>query len=248
MQIKVNHIRDLLAQQYLNENFTTDKSGVRTVELIGASFIADEALIFGTENAAYIQNELDWYLSQSLNVNDIPGKTPAIWNAVASPEGLINSNYGYLVLSKENGSQYENVRNELIFNAESRRAIMIYTRPSMHKDWCTRGMSDFICTNAVQFLLRDGKLHMIVQMRSNDAVFGYKNDFAWQKYIQWCMLEDLVGRTGQIILAGDITWQVGSLHVYERHFNYLTDYLFEGEDDDEDDDDILDDVDDSIFN
>jgi len=227
MQIKVKDIRAELARKFSDGAFTIDKSGVKTVELIGASFIADEALIFGAKNTEYIENELEWYLSQSLNVNDIPGKTPAIWNAVASPDGLINSNYGYLVLSKENGSQYDNVRNELLINPESRRAIMIYTRPSMHKDWCTDGMSDFVCTNAVQFLLRDGHLHVIVQMRSNDAVFGYKNDFAWQKYIQWSMLESLVRRTGQTILAGSITWQVGSLHVYERHFGFITDYLAE---------------------
>jgi thymidylate synthase len=227
MQIKVNDIRNLLAQQYINRQFTTDKSGVKTVELVGASFIADEALIFGTENEEYIKHELDWYLSQSLNVNDIPGKTPAIWKAVSTPEGLINSNYGYLALGEENGSQYQNVLNELLVNTESRRAVMIYTRPTMHKDWCAGGMSDFICTNAVQFLIRDGKLHVIVQMRSNDAVFGYKNDFAWQKYIQWCLIEDLVKRTRQLLLAGSITWQVGSLHVYERHFSFITDYLAE---------------------
>lgn len=228
IQMNTNDIRELFAEQLLEERFTTDKSGVKTVELIGASFIADEALIFGSENAEYIQNELDWYLSQSLNVNDIPGKTPAIWNAVATPAGFINSNYGYLVLSKENGSQYENVRNELTVNPESRRAVMIYTRPTMHTDWCAGGMSDFICTNAVQFLLRDSQLHMIVQMRSNDAVFGYKNDFAWQKYIQGCLVEDLVCRTGNSISAGSITWQVGSLHVYERHFNYIKDYIAVG--------------------
>jgi thymidylate synthase len=240
MQIKVNDVRELLAQQYLNERFTTDKSGVQTVELVGVSFIADKALIFGSENAQYIQHELDWYLSQSLNVNDIPGKTPTIWNAVATPDGFINSNYGYLALSKENGSQYENVRNELCINPESRRAVMIYTRPTMHTDWCAGGMSDFICTNAVQFLLRDSQLHMIVQMRSQDAVFGYKNDYAWQKYIQGCMLEDLVCRTGNKIAAGSITWQVGSLHVYSRHFKYIKDYLSQ--------DDILDSIDKAVFN
>jgi thymidylate synthase len=215
----------LLAEQYLTGKFTTDKSGVKTVELVGASFIADEALIFGSENAEYIQNELDWYLSQSLNVNDIPGKTPAIWNAVATPEGFINSNYGYLVLSKENGAQYENVRNELTVNPESRRAVMIYTRPTMHTDWYAGGMSDFICTNAVQFLLRDSQLHMIVQMRSNDVWAGYRNDYAWQKYIQGCLVEDLVCRTGNAISAGSITWQVGSLHVYSRQFYLLDHYI-----------------------
>ena len=70
-------------------------------------------------------------------------------------------------------------------------------------------------------------LKKIIKNCMNDAVFGYKNDFAWQKYIQWDMLESLVRRTGQTILAGSITWQVGSLHVYSRHFNYITDYLAE---------------------
>ena len=66
---------------------------------------------------------------------------------------------------------------------------------------------------------------MIVQMRSNDVWAGYRNDFAWQKYIQWGMLESLVRRTGQTILAGSITWQVGSLHVYERQFYLLDHYI-----------------------
>jgi len=229
MQIRVKDVRKLLAQQLLNKNFTTDKSGVKTVELIGASFIADETLIFGSENAEYIQHELDWYLSQSLNVNDIPGKTPAIWNSVATPEGFINSNYGYLVLSKENGSQYENVLVELIRCPNSRRAVTIYTRPTMHTDWCVGGMSDFICTNTVQYLIRDEQLHAVVQMRSNDSIFGYKNDYAWQKYILDKLVADYNawnhGYTAQPIVAGTITWQVGSLHVYSRHFNYIKDYI-----------------------
>ena len=67
--------------------------GVKLLELIGVQFIADENRIFGTPNDDYIQRELEWYQSQSLNVNDIPGNTPQIWKQVASPDGIINSNY-----------------------------------------------------------------------------------------------------------------------------------------------------------
>ena len=228
--MNTNNIRQLLALQLLEERFTTDKSGVKTVELIGASFIADEPLIFGSENAEYIQNELDWYISQSLNVNDIPGKTPAIWNAVATPEGFINSNYGYLVFSEKNYSQYEKVLVELIRCPNSRRAVTIYTRPTMHTDWCSDGMSDFICTNTVQYLIRDSLLHAVVQMRSNDSIFGYKNDYAWQKYVLDKLVADYNAwkiDPAQPIAAGTITWQVGSLHVYSRHFKYITDYISE---------------------
>jgi thymidylate synthase len=224
MQSNVNTIRDLLADKYLKEEYTTDKTGVKTVELIGASFIADEDIIFGSLNAEYIQHELDWYLSQSLNVNDIPGKVPTIWKAVATPDGLINSNYGYLVYNSANGNQYKNTVDELLRNPDSRRAIMIYTRPSMHTDWCTDGMSDFICTNAVQFLIRDGRCHAVLQMRSNDAWAGYRNDYAWQKYVLSRLVNDLKSH-GKEVEVGTITWQVGSLHLYERQFYLLDHYI-----------------------
>ena len=40
---------------------TTDKTGVKCIELIGASFLADEPAIFGTPNIDYIQKEINWY-------------------------------------------------------------------------------------------------------------------------------------------------------------------------------------------
>jgi thymidylate synthase len=197
---------------------------VSTLELVGASFCADEPSIFGELNHEYIQHELDWYLSRSLNVNDIPGKVPAIWKSVATPAGFINSNYGYLTLDSKNHNQYQNTLNELVRNPNSRRAIMIYTRPTMHDDWHKGGMSDFICTNAVQYLIRDGKVHCIVQMRSNDIWAGYRNDYAWQKYVLDKLVADYNLKDYRAnLVAGDITWQVGSLHAYENQF-YLIDH------------------------
>ena len=219
----INQIRNYFVEQYNAGAFVVDKTGVSTLELVGASFCADEPSIFGELNHEYIQHELDWYLSRSLNVNDIPGKVPAIWKSVATPAGFINSNYGYLTLDSKNHNQYQNTLNELVRNPNSRRAIMIYTRPTMHDDWHKGGMSDFICTNAVQYLIRDGKVHCIVQMRSNDIWAGYRNDYAWQKYILGCLVEDLECHTGKKLIAGDITWQVGSLHAYENQF-YLIDH------------------------
>jgi thymidylate synthase len=95
---------------------------------------------------------------------------------------------------------------------------MIYTRPWMHEDYNKDGMSDFICTNTVQYLIRDGKVHALVYMRSNDAVFGYKNDYAWQLYV----LYSVAAEVGMPV--GDIYWNVASLHIYERHFKLVEDY------------------------
>jgi thymidylate synthase len=52
-------------------------------------------------------------------------------------------------------------------------------------------------------------------MRSNDAIFGYKNDKAWQQHVLDKMANQLD------IESGEIIWQVGSLHIYERHFGLI---------------------------
>jgi thymidylate synthase len=212
--LKVEHIRNHFINELERGEFVTDKTGVKTIEMIGASFEADEPSIFGDVNDDYIQRELDWYKSESLYVDDIPGITPAIWKQVASTEGKINSNYGWAIYSHDNGLQYLHVLGELKLNPNSRRAVMIYTRPTMHNDYNQDGMSDFMCTNAVQYMIRDDQLVAIVQMRSNDVVFGYRNDYAWQSYVANQLSDDLGLKTWPKII-----WQVGNLHVYERHFD-----------------------------
>ena len=77
------------------------------------------------------------------------------------------------------------------------------------------GKNDFICTNAVTYYIRNDELQAVVQMRSNDVVFGYKNDYAWQQTV----LENMANDLG--IDPGFITWQVQNLHVYERHFHLV---------------------------
>ena len=216
------------------EGTMTALTGNTTIELIGSTFIADEDVIFGEVNWDYVKREEEWYNSRSLSVNHFPGGAPQVWKAVADKNGYINSNYGHLIYSPANGGfygweftesihgqpitscQYDEVVKELKKNPASRRAVMIYTRPSMWKEYDLNGRSDFICTNTVQYLIRDGKLHAVVQMRSNDSIFGYRNDRAWQMHILNRVAADLS------VEPGDLYWQAGSLHVYARHY-YLID-------------------------
>ncbi len=217
--LKVKDIRAQLIKQYTNEKFVTDKTGVKTVEIIGAHFVANEPAIFHKPNEEYIERELTWYKSMSLHVEDIPGKCPEIWKQVASKDGTINSNYGWCVWSKENGNQYNSCLSELKKNPDSRRAIMIYNRPSMHIDYCKNGMSDFMCCQNTMHFIRNNELISIVTYRSQDAIFGYANDYAWADYIHNNLANDLSVKTGNII------WNAGSLHVYERHFKYIQEAL-----------------------
>jgi len=220
--LRVKDIRQYFRDELAASRFVTDKSGVKTLEMIGANFIADETSIFGDVNWEYVARELEWYDSESLKVADIPGGTPKIWQQVASKNGEINSNYGWAIYSEQNHKQFWSVLLELIANPNSRRAVMIYTRPTMHQDYCRDGMSDFMCTNAVQYLIRDNRVHAVVQMRSNDVVFGYKNDRAWQSEVLNRLVRSLNMLAQHNYYAGDIIWNVGSLHIYERHFNLLT--------------------------
>lgn len=218
----VDSIRFDFAFKYRDREFVTDKSGVKCLEIIGAQFIADETSIFGEVNEDYVKRELMWYKSKSLNVNDIPEPVPAIWKKVATPDGRINSNYGWCIWHEDNGAQYWKVINELQSNRDSRRAQIIYTRPSIWEDYNKDGMSDFICTTAVQYFIRNNKLVTYVTMRSNDAWAGYRNDYAWQSLVaSWIA-------NGLGVEVGDIIWNVASLHIYEPQFYLVQHFIRSG--------------------
>ena len=213
----VSDIRQYFIDELHDEAFTEDRTGQKTIELLGASFLADEPAIFGTPSEKYIDAEIDWYSLGSTNINDIhPDKEPpAAWVYAANEHGEINSNYGHLIWSSKYHDQYQNVLDELISNPDSRRASMIYTRPSIWSEYDENGKNDFICTNSVTYYIRNDELQAVVQMRSNDVVFGYKNDVAWQQHVLELLASDLD------INPGFIQWQVQNLHVYERHFHLV---------------------------
>ena len=219
-------IREYFIEELKAERFTTDKTGAKTIEMLGASFIADEPAIFGTPVKSYIDAELAWYESGSTNIMDIHGlekDPPAAWQYAANENGEINSNYGHLVFSPKYFQQYDSALFELTENPDSRRAQMVYNRPSIWTEYNENGKSDFICTNAQTVYIRDGKLHMVSQMRSNDVVFGYKNDYAWAQYLMDRFVTDYNTVTNSLppIAKGDLTWQVMNLHVYARHFDLV---------------------------
>lgn len=151
--LNITDIRKIFIEKYKNSDFVIDKTGVKTIEIIGNSFIADEDYIIRKPSYEYIKREIEWYKTMSLYVDDIPGETPKIWKDVSDKNGKINSNYGWCIFSEENGSQYNYVLNELSKNPNSRRAAMIYNRPSMHTDFNKNGMNDFLCFPADTLVL-----------------------------------------------------------------------------------------------
>lgn len=212
-----------------------------TKELVHQVFLADKNYIVRKPKEPYQSNELHWFISQSRNVEDLKsfsGFTPKIWEEISEIDGTVNSNYGWCCLSKENGNQFWNAMKHLELDRNSRRAIMIYNRPTMHEDWiANRGNNnlrwqykeseeykklrgDFMCCQNNHFIIRGDKLIMTVHMRSLDAVFGYNADYIWFDFIFNKALQYLK-KTYPELERGDMVIYADSVHVYERHYEYL---------------------------
>ena len=220
-------ILKLFKNKYKNDEFRGN-----TVELQNIHFICDKDYIVREPNYDYAKREIEWYESQSLNVNDIPGGAPTIWKQVATSIGYINSNYGWCIFGEDNGKQYEHCLKSLLKDHMTRQAVMIYTRPQMQTDWNKNGMHDFMCTHYVHCFLNEVQhpennvevyeLKYIVYQRSCDAVFGFNNDFQWHKYVYDKLYNDLID--AGIPMSENkpfIEYNCGSLHVYDRHFKHL---------------------------
>ena len=102
-------VRDVLvrlAQLLADERFVVGESGVKTVELLGETLVLEPThgeLDVGVRrtNVEYVEKELRWYLSQSLSIRGYVDDVK-IWSQVCDKDGVVNSNYGWCILSEEN--------------------------------------------------------------------------------------------------------------------------------------------------
>lgn len=81
-----------------------------------------------------------------------------------------------------------------------------------------RSSKDIPCTISVQFLVRDGMVHVVDTMRSSDAWLGWPYDvFNFAMLGAWVALE-LRSRYGMHLAMGDLYLTAGSQHLYERNW------------------------------
>jgi len=166
-------------------------------------------------NPAYAFTEWFWYLGKDPNVRNI-GKFAKIWLDIADSTGRVESNYGTYLL----GDQWQFVKDELQRDPFSRRCTIVIHQP-MHK---YMNDQDMPCTQYVQFFIRDNKLHMGVNMRSNDLIYGFCNDVFTFSLFQQLMLNDL-RQTMPDLKLGHYYHHTGSMHVYKRHFDMMSQIL-----------------------
>lgn len=212
-----------LYNKLVNEEFVIDKSGVKLVELIAPRFELDPRETYldigvRSSNVKYLVQEADWYDSKELSIKRVGNIK--IWQDCSDVNGEINSNYGYLVYGRGNFNQFDNCLKTLLNHKESRQAIVIYNRPSIHYEANSLDCKDFICTMFQQFFIRNDKLETVTSMRSNDCIFGTFNDIPWFHHVIQKLFVEL-NKHGMNITLGSHIFIPNSWHCYERHFDIL---------------------------
>lgn len=180
----------------------------------------------------YLLGELIWYFTGS---NDPAGILPyaKFWDGIRNsgdfseyPAGTVNSNYGTRLFGhvEAPGSFWEapNIQpisqwNETVAllqkDKDTRQAVMNIHVPSDRH----AGNKDVPCTLSLQWFIRENRLHLIVNMRSNDIILGFTNDVFQFTMLQEAMALQLRATYPDLEL-GHYYHNAGSMHIYDRHF------------------------------
>lgn len=164
-------------------------------------------IIGGVRNMSvkYAVGELLWYLSGSDRLADIEPYAK-FWRNISDDGEYLNSAYGYRIHTKFGFDQWEHVKKLLTADPLSRQAVIHI------KDASNVPTKDTPCTVALQYNIRENKLHATTFMRSNDIWLGFPYDvFAFT-----CLQIKMAMELG--VEVGTYTHISGSLHLYERDF------------------------------
>lgn len=197
------------------------RTGNKTV--YAASWTADKKSMIGKRNEDWVRREINWFVSGSNSLDDMEMPVPKAFQDCAGEDNTVNSAYGHILFDGGQDSLF--ARAVKAFRDEgihTRHSVAIISDRDIHRMATENGRNDFICTNALNFMVDDdNKVHIIVQMRSMDAVWGYRADYSMWDILMQFLLIHLAEAYGDIFNRGDITFQVANLHVYPRHFEAL---------------------------
>lgn len=156
---------------------------------------------------AYLCAELTWYM---LARNDVAFINPfaGMWGRISDDGVTSYSAYGDIVFKRHGFDQVDKIIELLATDKDSRRAVINFNVPNPN----VIETKDEICTIALQFYIRDGKLNCTGIMRSNDIWYGLPYDVVFftelQKYIAHRLNVEV----------GTYVHDVVSLHCYERNY------------------------------
>lgn len=117
--------------------------------------------------------------------------------------------YGPRLRNWDGVDQIGMVRSLLRSDVATRRAVMSIFNPG--RDFVAS--RDVPCNNWLHWMVRDGRVHLNVAVRSNDVWWGFSGVNAFE----WSVLQELMAHwVGMPV--GELTFFASSLHLYERHY------------------------------
>lgn len=162
--------------------------------------------------------ELLWYLSGS---NDLAFITYYLrrYLGESDDEKTVYGAYGPRLLKMAGQhDQISNVIKVLQAKRTSKRAVIqLFDAADL-----AQPHREVPCTCTIQLMVRADKVHMLTNMRSNDAYLGLPHDV-----FAFTMLQELIARSLDVAV-GSYKHFVGSLHLYEDHRTAAEEYLGEG--------------------
>lgn len=200
---------------YLLHEYGSDQESRngKTKELLGVTMtLVDPGVNFlRNERRAlspyYAAAEVLWYMSGVSDVDFISKFAPQ-YAHFAESDGKAYGAYGGRIFGEFD--QLRAVVDLLKRDPDTRQAVVQFWRAS---DLQSAGsVKDVPCTLNWQFAIRDGELHMFVDMRSNDAWLGMPYDVFWNTTAMRIIANELGVR------MGTYTHHVRSMHLYEKHW------------------------------
>lgn len=209
-----------------NNSIESAPRGQKIKELLNYSIklhpIRDRFCSFSERNLSmkYLSGEFAWYLRGDLNDDSIVTYSK-FWNKIKSDTlPFWNSNYGYYFFQMK---QYEHIIKSLIEDKDSRQAVCIINSPAVMMS----NSFDKICTYSVSFNIRNDKLNMIVNMRSNDAIRGFCIDVVMFSFIYEMVYNELK-ETYKDLKIGNYWHNADSFHIYELHWDMMNSIIENG--------------------
>ncbi|MEZ2656719.1 thymidylate synthase [Aneurinibacillus aneurinilyticus] len=186
------------------------------------TFDNSEVPILTTKRVAWKSaiHELLWfYVKRTSDCTYLDENNVTIWKEWTSANNNIGKAYGYqlgkpIMLKGKITNQVHHLLEELIANPASRRhVISLWNIDDLDQ------MALYPCVWNNQWLVKQGKLHLIVQIRSNDLALG--NPFnVFQYYVLQRMVSQVTGYE-----LGMLTFNINDLHIYERHIEPLQEQI-----------------------
>lgn len=199
-------------RQAWNDVLTSGKQasprGKKTRELVNYSFTIDEPWRFAFDITGRDMNkfigcvEALQLIGQTSTPEIVKEKCKSLF--LFTDEGVFDGAYGLRI-----HSQIGRLIEQLELDNDTRQAVInIYdSRIDLG-----RSSKDIPCTTTIQFMIRDERLCLRTNMRSNDAWLGLPYDV-----LQFTLLQSAVADALDIGM-GWYHHSVGSFHVYEEHF------------------------------